>query len=129
MSTYPCLVKFCRLFFEPIHHSIFHFFINGIMFASWTLFYGAEEMGYMLSYSYSEKMLDILRSRDVIKWYIFLYFFIIKGFRSIVFIFIVTSQRFGRYVFWPSPGVCRTRKPTSNYVLYWIHGSRLCWFR
>ena len=37
------------------------------------------------------------------------------------------QQRFGRYVFQPSSGVCRTWEPshgTSNYVLYLIHGGR-----
>ena len=34
--------------------------------------------------------------------------FIIKGFQTIVFIFIVISKRFGRYVLRPYSGVCRT---------------------
>ena len=27
------------------------------------------------------------------------------------------AQRFGRYVFWPSSGVCRTREPSQNFEL------------
>ena len=42
--------------------------------------------------------------------------FIIKGFRTIVFIFLF-PQRFGRYVLRPSSGVCRTREPTQNFEL------------
>ena len=42
---------------------------------------------------------------------------------------LIFPQRFGWYVLWPSSGVCRTRKLTPNYVLYWIHGDRLFWFR
>ena len=38
--------------------------------------------------------------------------FIIKGFRTIVFIFIVISKMFR-----PSSGVCRTREPTRNFEL------------
>ena len=33
-SMYPSLVKFCWRFFEPLHHSSFHFLFTGIMFAS-----------------------------------------------------------------------------------------------
>ena len=57
--------------------------------------------------------------------------FIIKCFRTIVFIFIAISTTF-RPICPPAffrclsnLGTCRT----SNYVLYWIKGGRLCWFR
>ena len=30
-SMYPCLVKFCWLFFEPLQHCSFHFLVTGIM--------------------------------------------------------------------------------------------------
>ena len=43
--------------------------------------------------------------------------FIIMGFRTIVFIFIVISKRFGRYVLRFSLGVCRTREPSRNSEL------------
>ena len=43
--------------------------------------------------------------------------FIIKGFRTIVFIFNVISKRFDRYVPQPSPGVCRTQEPSRNFEL------------
>ena len=33
-SMYPCLVKFCQLFFELLHHCSFHFLVIGMMFAS-----------------------------------------------------------------------------------------------
>ena len=33
-SMYPCPVKFCWLFFEPLLHVRFYFHITGIMFAS-----------------------------------------------------------------------------------------------
>ena len=39
--------------------------------------------------------------------------FIIKGFRTLVFILISTTY----YVLWPSSGVCRTRKPSRNFEL------------
>ena len=42
--------------------------------------------------------------------------FIIKGFRTIVFIFIVISKRFGRYVLRTSSGVCRIREPSRNFI-------------
>ena len=40
-------------------------------------------------------------------------------------------QRFHRYVFRPSSGVCRTREPSRNFELrpLWNHGVRLFWFR
>ena len=31
LSLYPCFIKFCRLFFEPLHHCSFHFLITGII--------------------------------------------------------------------------------------------------
>ena len=49
--------------------------------------------------------------------------FIIKGFRTIVFISIVISTRF------PNPNPTGNLHKTPNYVLYWIHGGRLFWFR
>ena len=42
-SMYSCHVKFCWLFFEPLHCS-FHFLITDIIFTSLTFFHGAEEM-------------------------------------------------------------------------------------
>ena len=45
-----------------------------------------------------------------------LIFFIIKGFRTIIFIFLF-PQRFGRYVHRPSSGVCRTKEPLQNFEL------------
>ena len=44
--------------------------------------------------------------------YVYICFFIIKGFRTIVFIFIVIST-----TYWLSSGVCRTREPTWNFEL------------
>ena len=43
-SMYSCFVKFCCLFFEPLHHCSFHFFVIGIMIASKIYFHGAEKM-------------------------------------------------------------------------------------
>ena len=31
-SMYPCLVKFCWLFLEPLHHCSFRFLVTGLMF-------------------------------------------------------------------------------------------------
>ena len=44
-------------------------------------------------------------------------FFIIKGFRIIVFIFIVISVTIRPICHRPSTGVCRTREPTRNFKL------------
>ena len=46
--------------------------------------------------------------------------FIIKGFQTIVFIFIVIviSTTFGRYILQSSSGVSRTLKPTWNFELH-----------
>ena len=33
-SMYPCLVRFCLLFFEPLYHCSSHFLVTGKMFAS-----------------------------------------------------------------------------------------------
>ena len=58
--------------------------------------------------------------------------FIIKGFQTIVFIFIVISTTFSDDI---SSGLLqlfvehRNLDETSNYVRYWIHASRLFWFR
>ena len=58
--------------------------------------------------------------------------FIIKCFRIIVFIFIVISTTF-RPICRPAYFRCFVElgnlHGTSNYVLYWIHGGRLFWFR
>ena len=42
---------------------------------------------------------------------------------------LLLPQRFGRYVLRPSSGICQTREPSRNFVLYWIHGGHLFWFR
>ena len=55
--------------------------------------------------------------------------FIIKGFRTIVFIIISTMFRLiCPQVFFKCLSNSETHR-TLNYVLYWIHGDRLFWFR
>ena len=45
-SMYPCLVKFCQLFFEPLYHSNFHFFVTCIMLGNWyPLLWGRRDSG------------------------------------------------------------------------------------
>ena len=57
--------------------------------------------------------------------------FIIKSFRTIVFIFIVISPKVSADM---SPGLLQVfvelgnLHGTLNYVPYWIHGGRLFWF-
>ena len=53
--------------------------------------------------------------------------FIIKDFRTIVFIFIVISTTFRPIC--PPIVKLGNLHGTSNYILYWIHRGRLFWFR
>ena len=69
-SMYPRPLKFCWLFFGPLLHYRFHFLVTRIMFASQTLFNGAEEMQTLFQWRESEicSVVSLLLRETVTMW-------------------------------------------------------------
>ena len=65
-SMYPCPVKFCWLFFEPLLHFRFHFLVTGILFAFRLSSLQTHERG-LRGKHYLRETVTMWRSRDVIR--------------------------------------------------------------